>query len=306
LILSVSTYIRAEMSVTIDEIRSQPELWARAAELAPALQDVLPPPGANVAVIGCGTSWFMAQAYAALREGCGHGRTDAFAASEMPSRAYDVVVALSRSGTTTEVAHALMRSARSRTVAITAVPDTPVAVAADDVVLLDFADEQSVVQTRFATTALSLLRAHEGFDLAGPVADARTALDAPLPVAPGEADRWAFLGRGWTVGLASEAALKLRESAQAWTEAYPAFEYRHGPISIAGPGAAVWFLGSADEALLESVRAAGAIAVADDLDPLASLILAQRTGVALAEAAGLDPDRPRNLSRSVVLSEVPQ
>ena len=69
----------------------------------------------------------MAQAYAALREGSGHGRTDAFAASEMPARPYDVVVALSRSGTTTEVTHALMRSSRSRTVAITAVPDSPVA-----------------------------------------------------------------------------------------------------------------------------------------------------------------------------------
>ena len=99
--------------------------------------------------------------------------------------AYDVVVALSRSGTTTEVAHALMRSARSRTVAITAVPDSPVAHAADEVVELEFADEQSVVQTRFATTALSLLRAHEGLDLAASVADAAAALDAPLPVEPG-------------------------------------------------------------------------------------------------------------------------
>ena len=296
------------MSVTRDEIRTQPELWARAAEMVAELADILPEPGVDAAVIGCGTSWFMAQAYAALREGCGQGRTDAFAASEMPARPYDVVVALSRSGTTTEVTHALMRSARSRTVAITAVPDSPIAAAADEVIALDFADERSVVQTRFATTALSLLRAHLGFDLAESVADARAALDAPLPIEPGSADRWAFLGRGWTVGLASEAALKLRESAQAWTESYPAFEYRHGPISIAGPGAAVWFFGPPDESLLESVRATGAIAVAPELDPLASLILAQRTGVALAEAAGLDPDNPRNLTRSVVLSttEVPQ
>ena len=132
-----------------------------------------------------------------------------------------------------------------------------------------------------------------------------TALDAPLRVEPGEADRWAFIGRGWTVGLASEAALKLRESAQAWTEAYPAFEYRHGPISIAGPGSVVWSFGPADH-VLEDARAAGALTVAPDLDPLASLVLAQRTGVALAEAAGLDPDRPRNLTRSVVLSEVPK
>ncbi len=294
------------MSVTSEEIRSQPELWERAGALAASLDGILPAPGEDAAVIGCGTSWFMAQAYAAFREGNGHGRTDAFAASEMPSRPYDVVVALSRSGTTTEVAHALMRSARSRTVAITAVPDSPVAYAADEVVELEFADEQSVVQTRFATTALSLLRAHEGLDLAASVADAAAALDAPLPVEPGQADRWAFIGRGWTVGLASEAALKLRESAQAWTEAYPAFEYRHGPISIAGPGAAVWFFGPPDDGVLEDARAAGALAVAPDLDPLASLVLAQRTGVALAEAAGLDPDRPRNLTRSVVLSEVPK
>jgi fructoselysine-6-P-deglycase FrlB-like protein len=190
-------------------------------------------------------------------------------------------------------------------VAVVGVPGLTVGAAVDREIPLPFADEQSVVQTRFATTALSLLRAHEGLDLAASIGDAVIALDAPLPVEPGQADRWAFIGRGWTVGLASEAALKLRESAQAWTEAYPAFEYRHGPISIAGPGAVVWSFGPADD-VLEDARAAGALTVAPDLDPLASLVLAQRTGVALAEAAGLDPDRPRNLTRSVVLSEVPK
>jgi fructoselysine-6-P-deglycase FrlB-like protein len=38
-----------------------------------------------------------------------------------------------------------------------------------------------------------------------------------------------------------------------------------------------------------------------DHHPLASLVLAQRFAVALAESRGLDPDRPRNLARSVVL-----
>ncbi len=294
------------MSITADEVASQPRLWRRAGDLAP---DALPAPGLDVCVIGCGTSLYMAQAWAALREGCGHGRTDAFAASELPrGRAYDVVVALSRSGTTTEVAHALGRTNGARTVAITAVAGTPVADAADEVVVLDFADEQSVVQTRFATTALTLLRAHEGVDVEPAASDAERALELPLPVEPGAADRWAFLGRGWTVGLAYEAALKLREAAQAWTEAYPVFEYRHGPISIAGPGAAVWFMGAPADGVRESVVAAGGTAVAPELDPLASLVLAQRTALALAEAAGLDPDKPRNLTRSVVLTstEVPQ
>ena len=293
------------MSITADEVASQPRLWRKAADLAP---DSLPTPGLDVCVIGCGTSLYMAQAWAALREACGHGRTDAFAASEVPTgRAYDVVVALSRSGTTTEVAHALGRTS-ARTLAITAVAGTPVADAADEVVLLDFADERSVVQTRFATTVLTLLRAHEGVDIEPSAADAERALELPLPVEPGAVDRWAFLGRGWTVGLAYEAALKLREAAQAWTEAYPVFEYRHGPISIAGPGAAVWFMGAPADGVRESVLAAGGTAVAPKLDPLASLVLAQRTAVALAETAGLDPDHPRNLTRSVVLTstEVPQ
>jgi fructoselysine-6-P-deglycase FrlB-like protein len=287
------------MSITADEIGSQPGSWRQAADLDTSL---LPEPGADVCVIGCGTSLYMAQAWAALRESRGHGRTDAFPASEVPrGRTYDVVVALSRSGTTTEVVHALGH-ARSRTVAITAVPGTPVADAADEVMVLDFADEASVVQTRFATTALTLLRAHEGDDVARAADDAERALELPLPVEPGAADRWAFLGRGWTVGLAHEAALKLREAAQAWTEAYPVFEYRHGPISIAGPGAAVWFLGAPTDGLADSVTRAGGTVVAPELDPLASLVLAQRTAVALAEAAGLDPDNPRNLTRSVVLT----
>jgi fructoselysine-6-P-deglycase FrlB-like protein len=271
--------------------------------MAGDLGGVLPRPGEDVCVIGCGTSLYMAQAWAALREASGHGRTDAFPASELPAgRAYDTVVALSRSGTTTEVVHALAQVNGTRTVAITAVADTPVTHAAADVVVLGFADEASVVQTRFATSALMLLRAHEGVDVEPAAADAERALELPLPIAPGRADRWAFLGRGWTVGLAHEAALKLREAAQAWTEAYPVFEYRHGPISIAGPGAAVWFFGPGGEAVRESVEATGATAVAPDLDPLASLVLAQRTAVALAEAAGLDPDNPRNLTRSVVLN----
>ncbi len=43
-------------------------------------------------------------------------------------------------------------------------------------ILLSEVDEQSVVQTRFATTALALLRASLGEDLTGAVADARAVL----------------------------------------------------------------------------------------------------------------------------------
>ena len=71
------------------------------------------------------------------------------------------------------------------------------------------------------------------------------------------AEQVTFLGRGWTNGIANEAALKLRESAQFWSESYPAMEYRHGPISIAAPGRAVWAFGEVPEGLREQVRGDG-------------------------------------------------
>src|SRR5512146_2555875 len=134
------------MSITADEIGTQPDVWAVAAALARDRADLLPAPGARVCVIGCGTSLFVAQAYAALRERAGLGETDAFAASELPpGRRYDVAVAISRSGTTTEVAHALgTHELAARSVALVAVDATPVAEAADAAIVLDFADERSV------------------------------------------------------------------------------------------------------------------------------------------------------------------
>ena len=67
-----------------------------------------------------------------------------------------------------------------------------------------------------------------------------------------------FLGTGWTVGLAHEAALKIREAAQAWTESYPAMDYRHGPIAVAGPRSLVWMFGMPPPGLAEHVRRTGA------------------------------------------------
>lgn len=293
------------MSFVEIETASQPECWRRAAELARTQSAALPATGERIAVVGCGTSFYMAQAYAALREGAGQGESDAFAASEFPvGRGYDRVVALTRSGTTTEVLELLDRlRGATRTVAITADPNTPVMAAADDVVVLDFADERSVVQTRFATTALTLLRAHLGLHTEDVVRDAETALAEPLPEGLVDCTQFSFLGRGWTAGLANEAALKMKEASLSWTESYPAMEYRHGPISIATSGTATWMFGAAPEGLEEQVLATGARWVESGLDPLAELVRVQRLAIARATARGLDPDSPRHLTRSVVLTD---
>ncbi|MDH2391568.1 SIS domain-containing protein [Streptomyces sp. HNM0663] len=309
-----------ETSRTSIEIASQPAVWQRTVESVGRFASALPRRGERVAVVGCGTSWFMAHAYAQLREAAGHGETDAFAASEFPhGRQYDRVLGISRSGTTTEVLDLLGRVRGAvPTSAITADPSTPVMTAADAVVVLDYADEESVVQTRFATTVLVLLRAHlEAEDalplgvrlVAQAVRDARRALEVPLGPEVTGAEQFTFLGSGWTYGLAQEAALKMREAAGAWTEAYPAMEYRHGPISITRPGRVAWLFGAAPEGLTDDIARVGGHFVsasggmADGLDPLADLVIAQRLAVHLALASGQSPDTPRNLTRSVILQD---
>jgi fructoselysine-6-P-deglycase FrlB-like protein len=292
------------MSYVEEEIASQPRCWEAAAALAPASQSLLPRPGERVAVVGCGTSYNMALAYARLREDAGHGLTDAMPASELQSRRqYDRFVFLSRSGTTTEVLEALDQVPGGTPVsAITADAGSPLAANVPAPVVLDFASEQSIVQTRFATSLIVLLRAHLGEDVRPLVDEAHRGATAPLPAGILDAERFTFLGRGWTIGLAYEAALKLREAAQAATEAYPAMEFRHGPISVVDAESVVWSLGPVPPGLAADVAPTGATLVVAELDPLAELIRAQRAGVELAVSRGLDPDHPRHLSFSVVLA----
>jgi fructoselysine-6-P-deglycase FrlB-like protein len=286
------------------ELTSQPEVWTRAIAQAQA-ENLLPADGERVAVIGCGTSWFMAQSYATAREGAGKGVTDAFAASEAflgAGRGYDAVIAITRSGTTTEVLEILAEiQGTVKTVAIVGDTTSPIMTLADAVVELPYADEKSVVQTRFATTALVYLLTSLGEDLSGAVADATTAVTDAVEQELIDAEQFTFLGRGWTIGLAHEAGLKMREAVQGWTESYPAKEYRHGPISIAAPNRVTWMFGEQPEGLDKDMEKTGALYINTDKHPLAELARVHRVTLERARARGLNPDLPRNLTRSVIL-----
>ncbi|MBN9140623.1 MAG: SIS domain-containing protein [Micrococcales bacterium] len=291
------------MNITSLEIESQPDIWRRSLDLLPDAVRMLTRPGERVLVIGCGTSAFVAESFALLREQAGFGETDAAYASEpRPWRPYDAIIGITRSGTTTEVIEALRGVPEGvRKVVVTGVADSPCAELADEVLLLDFADERSVVQTRFPTTFLFLARAALGEDVSALPAEAEAALAAGAPEAPEGFDHVVYLGRGWTYGLAQEAALKIREAAQAWAESYPLLDYRHGPLAVAHPGSLVWFLGAVDDDLARDVEATGAVVVQSEADPLVQLALAQLLAVRTAVGRGLDPDNPRHLTRSIVL-----
>jgi len=276
-------------------------MWRRAAELA---SDVtLFPSDARVAFVGCGTSLYVAQAAAAYRNEKMFGESYAFPASEMPpGRKYDAAVMISRSGTTTEVLNATAALApHTRTLAITAVDDSPLVHLAAERILLSFADEQSIVQTRFATSALSLLLASFGWDV-GASANRAEVFLAEQPEEVGSADHFVFLGRGVGAALANEAALKVREVLSAFTESYPTMEYRHGPISAAGEKSLVWILDDAEPSIDAEIEATGARVVRRGNDPLAGLVGVHCAVQQLVIRRGVDPDHPRFLVRSIMLN----
>lgn len=288
---------------TSAEIASQPEIWGRVIREAPHNTHLLPSTGEPVLFVGCGTSYYMGESYARRRNSLGLGRTRAAIASEIPYLdPVETLVVLSRSGTTTDVirvAHRV-RADGGRVIGIIGEAETLLVDECDEVILLNYADEQSIMQTRFATTALTLLRASLSEDLTGLPAAARLALERKQPTQLRR--HVVFLGTDWSLGLAHEAALKCREAAGAWAESYATMEYQHGPIAAADENTLIWPLAPIPDALAAAIRATGAELTSPDLDPQAELVGVHRLAVELALANGRNPDEPHYLSRSVQLT----
>jgi glucosamine--fructose-6-phosphate aminotransferase (isomerizing) len=146
-----------------------------------------------------------------------------------------------------------------------------------------------------------------------------------------EAPYFFFLGRGPGLAAALEGALKLREIAYIPCEAYPAGEMKHGPIALISDGTPVVVIASGGEsyatllANIEEVRARGGRVIAigtDDnetlqhladsviyvprshplLQPLLDTLPLQLLAHRIARLRGLDPDRPRNLAKTVTVA----
>ncbi len=273
--------------------------------------------GSRVLFVGCGTAGHIGQAVARLLEERKAAICDACTPGLYPGhREYDTAVFISRSGSTSETVAAARSSHNAgRKVAIVGCEGTPLAELADETYVIDPVPESAIVQTVFPTSVLAFFRLQMGDDIAGLAGF----LDAPVPEGESQdrssgegirrlqfppalsGSRVVFLGEHWASALAGEAALKLKELTLGWAEAYVAPEFRHGPISGAGPTTLVWQLGPVDLRLAAEIRALGSPLFGGELDPMVELAGIYQWAVARAVARGLDPDAPRHLKRSVIL-----
>ena len=142
---------------------------------------------------------------------------------------------------------------------------------------------------------------------------------------------YVFLGQGPLFGIASEGMLKVTEMSCSSAACFHTLEYRHGPKASVTPQTLVTFLLSesgyeAEREVLEEVKGLGGttLVVANHADAAARRaadflvelnltvpeyarlaaynLPGQLLGLATGLKKGFDPDRPRNLSRAVILN----
>lgn len=341
------------------EILSQPTVWKTTLEQLAGLEPArLPDPSAydHVTFSGCGSTYYLSLWAARLcQETCGVVASAVpasdlllFPQAWLQAGKKALLVAVSRSAETTETVRA-MEEYRARgygdALSVTCYPERRLGQVNPLTLATPAGQESSVAQTRSFTSmmlgVLWLLRAGWASDLPSRLA---SAADRLIGRYQGLAEhlgreagleRFFFLGSGPLYGLACEAMLKMKEMSLSYSEAYHSLEFRHGPMSMAGPGSlVVGLVGRRGRdhavAVLSDMRALGArvlvlaedagpdlarvadevVVLGDDLPPAwrAPLYLPflQLLAFHRAQAKGLDADRPANLSAVVRLDEAGQ
>jgi glutamine---fructose-6-phosphate transaminase (isomerizing) len=337
-------------SFTYNEITTQTEAWAEALEVVQhnrsQILALLKEDFRQVVFTGCGSTYYLSLSAAALFQSMTGLASRAVPGGELllnPSaylnRENTLLVAISRSGSTTETIKAVekfKRERRGKVLVITNYGEEPLAGLADLALEIPKGQETSVAQTRsfasmyVAVTAMTVLAAGKQDELAAmhllPAVGKRLLTDytgyAEELGADLSIDRFYFLGSGIRYGLACETNLKMKEMTLTHSEPFHFLEFRHGPMSMVTPNAVVVGMlsyenRSYEQKVLEEMRGLGgriislaetdaAISfnskVPESVRGVLYLPVLQLIAFERSIAKGLNPDRPTNLSKVIQLN----
>jgi glutamine---fructose-6-phosphate transaminase (isomerizing) len=249
--------------------------------------------------------------------------------------AHQFAIAFSQSGKSPDLVDTMtaLRRAGALTVATVNVEGSPLGDACEYTLPLLAGPELSVAATKSYIAMLSMsaqLVAHWKGDTALLAAleglpdalRAAGALDwSPAIEALRDADQMMVIGRGPSLAIAQEAALKLKETSGIQAEAFSSAEVRHGPMELIDRDYPLLVFaprGPAQQGqltLAADMRARGArvlLAAPDDvagrdlplvstadpmLDPIAAIVSFYVMAAGLAAARGRNPDAPRHLKK---------
>jgi len=232
----------------------------------------------------------------------------------------DIAILITRTGETTETVKAaqIIKNAGIKTIGITCTKNSTISKICDDSIILDFAEEKSVVMTGSFVLILAMfvngIKYHDFSEESQKVLDLSDKIINTINL--GKYEHFVFLGYDENLGVSKEGALKLQEMALQYVEYHEPLEYRHGTISRLTEKTLV-VINSKDTAeekkLIKDIKKLGAttleISFEGDISvpnlngfevPL-RLIPIQYLGYKKAIQMGYNPDTPKNLSKSVKL-----
>ncbi|MGZ9165790.1 MAG: SIS domain-containing protein, partial [Anaerolineales bacterium] len=251
-----------EQFATYREIKSQTEAWAQAL----AVTDGLSLPNAadyeQVIFTGCGSTYYLSLAAAALYQDLTGCAARAVPGGELLLNSRTILtdqktllVAISRSGKTTETVKAVekFKGEKRGEVVVISNYDEVLSRLADVNIVISHGQEESVAQTRsfasmyVAVTALCVRMARRDdllsamgklTEVGNRVIGNYEAYAKQLGVNL-DFDRFYFLGSGIRYGLACEVNLKMKEMTLTHSEPFHFLEFRHGPMSMVNENAVV-------------------------------------------------------------------
>jgi glutamine---fructose-6-phosphate transaminase (isomerizing) len=331
---------------TYSEIMSQPQAWSEtlktlqnyATDLKRFTQGY-----EQVIFTGCGSTYYLALAAAALYQetigiyskGLPASEIWLYANSAYNAKRKTLLVAVSRSGTTTETLRAVehfKKSAMGTVITFSCYP-TALSTLGHLNIVLAAGQEESIAQTRaftvlyLATVAFTVLAKGEDLSLLEPLSTTcqhLLATQATLAKRIGSStkiDRFYFLGSGPRYGLACELSLKMKEMTLSHSEPFHFMEFRHGPQSMVTDTTLMIGLvsevnGSHERAVLNEMQKRGAeiLSLADSNATIVFntqlseafrnvlyLPVIQLLAYERSISKGLNPDKPNNLEAVVLL-----
>ena len=291
--------------------------------------------------VGCGTAFhaclFAKRIFSRLlKKSC-----EAIEASELDEALIsnrDVAVFVTQSGETADTVLAAKRSkqAGAYTVAVCNVPNSLISFVADDTLYTRAGAEVAVAATKSYVCQLVLIYQLAKSIIGSPLSEKETdnlveslslATDLAAVTENAENKNLFFIGKGLDFVTAKEAALKVKEITYKMTDAYSAGELKHGPIALIDDSSLVFLIATnkADKSRIEAttseLRSRGATVVAlssvgefgadktlqlpalndNNLYPALAIIPLQTLALELSLRLGLNPDKPRNLAKSVTV-----
>lgn len=289
--------INYEQSDTWKEIRSEGEVWEsvlRSLRETSRLDPLLESSAAkrNWLFVGCGTSYYLAEAAAHTWTSVTGLPARALPGSEILLHGQllraegDSVqaVVISRSGRTSEAVRAAQRLRNDLNIpaiGISCAKDSDLERACNVSLVLNEADEKSTVMTRSFTSMLLALQSLAGrragdtpflqqlSDAAHRIGQKIEPIARQMESFTGAHDfaDYIFLGQGGFHGIAREAALKVMEMSCSYSQFFHALEFRHGPKAIVSPATCLTFFLSetgykAESEVLEEMKELGGVIVA--------------------------------------------